>query len=125
MVQLGELAILNIPPIEQELKGITQLILIPHRDLHRFPLHALFTNNFDLTIAYLPSTQIGINLQKRQLNTTNHLLSVKDPTSKGVVSLGFAQHYYRQNLLNGCQWNHNFAASASLCFQFNPAKLCF
>ncbi len=83
--------ILNIPAIEQELKDIIQLILIPHRDLHRFPIHALFTNNFDFTITYLPSAQIGINLQSRRPNTTNHMLSVEAPTSKETTSLEFAQ----------------------------------
>jgi tetratricopeptide (TPR) repeat protein len=71
--------ILNIPAIEQELKGITQLILIPHRDLHRFPLHALFNSNSDFRITYLPSAQIGINLQRRQPNPADYLLSVEDP----------------------------------------------
>ena len=71
--------ILNIPEIEEELKGIQQLILIPHRDLHRFPIHALFCDSCDFTITYLPSAQIGINLQQRQPNPSNHLLSVEDP----------------------------------------------
>ena len=34
--------ILQISTIAQELEGITQLILIPHRDLYRLPIHALF-----------------------------------------------------------------------------------
>lgn len=83
--------ILNITAIEQELKGIKQLLLIPHRDLHRFPLHVLFTNKFGFSIAYLPSAQIGINLEKRQLNTINHLLSVEAPRNKADTSLGFAE----------------------------------
>ena len=83
--------ILKIPAIEQELKRITQLILIPHRDLHRFPLHALFSEKIAFTITYLPSAQIGINLQERQLNPTNHLLSVEHPTNQGFASLQFAQ----------------------------------
>jgi len=53
--------ILNIPAILSELTNINQLILIPHRDLHRFPLHALFPDNF--TITYLPSAQIGLTLK--------------------------------------------------------------
>ena len=67
--QLGE--ILNIPHIIESIENqssniqtsqikIQNLILIPHRDLHRFPLHALFPDNF--SINYLPSAQIGINL---------------------------------------------------------------
>lgn len=77
--------ILNIETIEQYLAGITQLILIPHRDLHRFPLHALFSLNF--MIAYLPSAQVGITLQQRQPSLTNRLLSIENPDG----TLGFAR----------------------------------
>ncbi len=64
--------ILNIPAILTQLNSesitnptpqIQNLILIPHRDLHRFPLHALFPDTF--TITYLPSAQIGLNLNNR------------------------------------------------------------
>ncbi|EDX73566.1 tetratricopeptide repeat domain protein [Coleofasciculus chthonoplastes PCC 7420] len=64
--------ILNIPAILTQLNSesnanpstqIQNLILIPHRDLHRFPLHALFPDTF--TITYLPSAQIGLNLHNR------------------------------------------------------------
>jgi tetratricopeptide (TPR) repeat protein len=56
-------AILKIDDIEQQLEGITELILIPHRDLHRFPIHALFSRDF--VVSYLPSAAVGINLQHR------------------------------------------------------------
>ena len=57
--------ILQIAHIEQQLQsnGITNLILIPHRDLHRFPIHALFSSDFVIT--YLPSAQFGLNLKHR------------------------------------------------------------
>ncbi|MEG4391255.1 CHAT domain-containing protein, partial [Microcoleus sp. BROC3] len=55
--------ILKIDVIEQQLEGITHLILIPHRDLHRFPIHALFGGDF--VVSYLPSAAVGINLQHR------------------------------------------------------------
>ncbi len=55
--------ILKIDIIEQQLEGIAKLILIPHRDLHRFPIHALFGGDF--AISYLPSAKVGINLQHR------------------------------------------------------------
>jgi len=58
--------ILNIAAIEEEVRGMKNLILIPHRDLHRFPIHALFGDEF--IISYLPSAKIGINLLK-----ANHL----------------------------------------------------
>lgn len=83
--------ILNISAIEQELKEIKQLILIPHRDLHRFPIHALFNQELNLTISYLPSAEIGINLQQRKPNNSNRLLSVEFPASKDVEPLIFAQ----------------------------------
>ncbi|MEG4367467.1 MULTISPECIES: tetratricopeptide repeat protein [unclassified Microcoleus] len=41
--------ILDIPAILPQLNNISQLILIPHRDLHRFPLHALFPGTFTIT----------------------------------------------------------------------------
>ena len=74
--------ILNIPGLEQELAGITQLILIPHRDLHRFPLHALFSESY--TITYLPSAQIGLQLPESgvrhwESGDTPYLLSVENP----------------------------------------------
>ncbi|MEG4409027.1 tetratricopeptide repeat protein [Microcoleus sp. MON2_D5] len=55
--------ILKIDVIEQKLEGITDLILIPHRDLHRFPIHALFSRDF--VVSYLPSAAVGMNLQHR------------------------------------------------------------
>jgi CHAT domain-containing protein len=54
--------ILNIAAIEDTLIDIKNLILIPHQELHRFPLHALFSDQF--TISYLPSAQIGIHLKE-------------------------------------------------------------
>jgi CHAT domain-containing protein/Tfp pilus assembly protein PilF len=68
---------------------IQNLILVPHRDLHRFPLHALFPDDF--TITYLPSAQIGLTLQKTRLIASLQLLSVEHPNSKGYPSLEFAQ----------------------------------
>jgi len=55
--------IMKIDVIEQQLEGITDLILIPHRDLHRFPIHALFSRDF--VVSYLPSAAVGINLKHR------------------------------------------------------------
>jgi CHAT domain-containing protein/Flp pilus assembly protein TadD len=56
-------AILKINKLKKQLKGITELILIPHRDLHRFPIHALFGGDF--VVSYLPSVAVGINLKHR------------------------------------------------------------
>ena len=75
--------ILSISSIEQELQGITNLILIPHRDLHKLPLHGLFSSKF--AISYLPSLQIGLNLQQKKSSTNKSslkLLSVEHPDTK-------------------------------------------
>ncbi|NEU71480.1 tetratricopeptide repeat protein [Hassallia byssoidea VB512170] len=106
--QLGD--ILDISAILTAInnQSIQNLILVPHRDLHRFPLHALFLDRF--TITYLPSAQIGITLQqthkddtgiqrqgdKKNFPTPNSpfptpLLSIEHPNSKGYPSLQFAQ----------------------------------
>ncbi|MBD2472378.1 CHAT domain-containing protein [Nostoc sp. FACHB-145] len=71
--------ILDISAILSKLEGINHLILIPHRDLHLLPLHALFPDNF--TITYLPSIQIGVDLQQSPVTAINELpfLSVEHP----------------------------------------------
>ena len=68
--------ILNIEAILSHLKAINQLILIPHRDLHLLPLHALFPDNF--TSSYLPSIKVGCDRHNPQPNTS--LLSIENPT---------------------------------------------
>ncbi|GAP97761.1 tetratricopeptide repeat protein [Leptolyngbya sp. NIES-2104] len=76
--QLAKLKeILQISAIESHLSNIQNLILLPHRDLHRFPLHALFSET--LAVSYLPSLQIGLTLQKKPRSTHLNLLSVEDP----------------------------------------------
>jgi CHAT domain-containing protein len=78
--------ILKIDVIEQQLEGITELILIPHRDLHRFPIHALFGGDF--VVSYLPSAAVGISLQHRfppQGATTEGLLLQQNNPFVGAV----------------------------------------
>jgi len=73
-------------------RSIQNVILIPHRDLHRFPLHALFPDDF--TITYLPSAQIGLipsTLFENKGYEQDNLLSIEHPNSKGYPSLEFAQ----------------------------------
>jgi CHAT domain-containing protein/Flp pilus assembly protein TadD len=56
--------ILEISKITQHLQqtpGITSLTLIPHKDLHRLPLHQFFTQ----PVTYLPSLQIALNLRQK------------------------------------------------------------
>jgi tetratricopeptide (TPR) repeat protein len=74
--------LLSIPEIETKLAQfpqINRLILIPHRDLHLFPLDSLLTNQY--TISYLPSIQVGINLLAHPTNPENRLLSIENPDS--------------------------------------------
>ncbi|MBN8559596.1 MAG: tetratricopeptide repeat protein [Leptolyngbya sp. UWPOB_LEPTO1] len=85
LTKLKEL--LQIQTIESHLPNIQNLILLPHRDLHRFPLHALFSES--LTITYLPSIQIGLNLKSRSSDRTSFLLNVEDPDRGN--SMPFAQ----------------------------------
>ena len=58
---------------------ITQLILIPHRDFNLLPLHYLLREK-DFTITYLPSLQIGIDLQTDTPSTPKKLLSIESPS---------------------------------------------
>lgn len=76
--KLEELSnILQISQINRHLDGIEHLILIPHRDLHRLPLHSYWQN---LTTTYLPSIQIGLNLQaKPQPDRSAGFLLVESP----------------------------------------------
>jgi len=86
--RLNELkAILNVAAIAQHLKenGIKQLILIPHRDLHRFPLHWLLE---DYTCTYLPSAHLGLALKQRHLARSpfQSLLLVENPKSRPATN---------------------------------------
>ncbi|MHC5734847.1 tetratricopeptide repeat protein [Nostoc sp.] len=84
--------ILDINAVVSEIPEITQLILVPHRDLHRFPLHALFPPEF--TITYLPSAKIGLIPRtplKKQDYHLQQLLSIEHPNSKDYPLLEFAQ----------------------------------
>ncbi len=62
---LNELhSILEINRIRDHLQDVNNLILIPHRELHLLPLDYLFSESF--TITYLPSFQIGRQLQSME-----------------------------------------------------------
>ncbi|GAX37793.1 CHAT domain-containing protein [Nodularia sp. NIES-3585] len=93
--------ILQISTITQELEDITQLILIPHRDLNRLPLHTLFHTSSqsqselpnDFTISYLPSVQKGLSVKAESIWQLPHqmLLSVEYPNSTQSSPLKFAK----------------------------------
>lgn len=69
--------ILDIKAILPEIEGVRRLILIPHRDLHRFPVHALFPRH--LTISYLPSIYLGLQSKERPFSFKGKLLIVENP----------------------------------------------
>ena len=91
--QLEKLAyFLSIPTLQEKLQTsqISNLILIPHRDLHLLPLHALFQLNSEnppTSFSYLPSIKQGLNKENNQANKLTNLLSVE--SSEGKTSLLF------------------------------------
>ncbi|HAZ47673.1 MAG TPA: hypothetical protein DCZ55_25240 [Cyanobacteria bacterium UBA11371] len=96
--KLNNLAIiLNVPEIIAQIPAdVNNLILIPHRDLHRLPLHALFGDRF--TISYLPSAQIGLTLKRlgeiappSNRERPTGLLSVECPHREGREALVYSQ----------------------------------
>ncbi len=85
--------ILRITDIETALADsphCTQLVLIPHRDLHLFPLDSLFDSKY--TIAYLPSIQIGIKLLNQPKPNYKRLLSIENPDSSITLEDGTTQN---------------------------------
>jgi tetratricopeptide (TPR) repeat protein len=98
--------ILNISAIVNELEDITHLILIPHRDLHKIPLHALFNISLPgeqelleqphFTFTYLPSAQIGLSLKSQPLEQVKNLplLIVEPPESTNYPTPQFAKLEY-------------------------------
>ncbi|MCT7969374.1 CHAT domain-containing tetratricopeptide repeat protein [Laspinema sp. D1] len=90
--QLGE--ILRIEALLGELadEEIDHLILLPHRDLHLFPLEALFPPHYSLI--RLPSAQVGMTLAQQPvppITSETPLLLVGYPDSQGLPPLEFAE----------------------------------
>ena len=57
--------LLNIDLIIEEIEGedIKNIVIVPHRDLHRIPLHAFFEGLYN--ISYLPSLKLGVSLDNK------------------------------------------------------------
>ncbi|MEA5574081.1 CHAT domain-containing protein [Calothrix sp. UHCC 0171] len=95
LADLGQIldidAIVSAISADNEASAIANLILIPHQDLHRFPLHFLFPEEF--TVTYLPSAKIGLSLrvnyqenhQPETTDTSKQLLSVEAPDSTDII----------------------------------------
>jgi tetratricopeptide (TPR) repeat protein len=79
-------AILEIDPICQGyLEDIDQVILIPHREMHLLPLHALFPETLQTT--YLPSAQWVDLPQPQQLDAPfQRLLNVETDVTQDAIS---------------------------------------
>ncbi len=92
MPQLEELAkILHLDELIQQLPIECQrLILIPHRFLHLFPLHALpishngktvtLLDRFPKGVSYAPSCQLLLQAQQRKRPNFTHLFAIQNPT---------------------------------------------
>jgi tetratricopeptide (TPR) repeat protein len=94
--------ILNISAIVQELEDINQLILVPHRDLHKLPLHALFylhsasekeslNVSSHFTITYLPSVQMGLSFNSEPIEKTDEKLLLCVEQTTGYSRLKFTK----------------------------------
>jgi CHAT domain-containing protein len=79
--KLARLAtLLDLPALEPHLQGISQLLLIPHRDLHRLPIATLLSRA-DRTCTTLPSLRVALNLNHQpQAPIGQPLLVISDPT---------------------------------------------
>ncbi len=82
---------------ESETRERRHLILIPHRELHRLPLHVLFP---DYCCTYLPSLQMGLDLSQSVSDSpSSGFLSIEHPYHKGLSGLLAAEmesHLLRQ-----------------------------
>jgi CHAT domain-containing protein/Flp pilus assembly protein TadD len=120
---------------EEYLDGIDQLILIPHRDLHLLPLHALFPERF--TISYLPSAQMGLELHHRDSLVGDRILCIEDPTvtlssaenKKNLAPLTFAKreveailHFYKAT--NNSLISGKSATKSTITESFNAIHDC-
>ncbi|ACK69805.1 TPR repeat-containing protein [Gloeothece citriformis PCC 7424] len=82
--------ILHLEEILKTLTGITHLILIPHQDLHRLPIAALFPENFIIT--HLPTAQLLLKPSSTQNpQAIGKLLSIEAPQSNELEPLVFAE----------------------------------
>ncbi len=98
--------ILNISTIIQELEGVDTIILIPHRDLYKLPLHSLFNLSFasissedvaNYNIIYMPSLAMGLSLQSQSFSNgrkhhsnQDYPLLKSDKLASEIVSETFA-----------------------------------
>ncbi|NEO37146.1 MAG: CHAT domain-containing protein [Moorea sp. SIOASIH] len=101
--RLANLAtILDIDNIISEIDGIFEkqgvkcdrLILVPHRLLHLFPLHALplskgnlLIDRFERGVSYAPSSQLLKLIKEQHRPNFNNLFAIQNPTRAGAKPL--------------------------------------
>jgi tetratricopeptide (TPR) repeat protein len=78
--------ILEITKLLPHLQNIQTLILVPHRDLHRFPLHSFLPQS---NITYLPSLHLGRKLPAAP-DTDPTILMIEAPDHDGMEPLPHA-----------------------------------
>jgi hypothetical protein len=88
------------------LEGVDTIILIPHRDLYKLPLHSLFNLSFasissqdvaNYNIIYMPSLAMGLSLQSQSFSNghkhhsnQDYPLLKSDKLASEIVSETFA-----------------------------------
>jgi len=118
--QLSE--ILNLQGIIPYISNIKKIILVPHRDLHLVPIHACFPE--DITVVYLPSIQIGLNLQRFTTNENNSILSVDNPRndlSFAIIESTIISLVYQTNE----DLNNQLATKDNVIRALNKQTNCF
>ncbi|MDH4127819.1 MAG: CHAT domain-containing protein [Spirochaetota bacterium] len=70
---------LLVSPIKPYLSNIKEIIIIPYKILHSFPIHHLFLSVYnDIMISYLPNF-LSISLLKRDFLSNANILLIGDP----------------------------------------------
>jgi CHAT domain-containing protein len=121
-IRLLELArILRIDDVMRNLEGIENLILIPHRDLHVFPLHALFELQPVCNIksfTYLPSASYGVHGAPKAVEPLNRSLLSVNPDTQGLDALPLAAF----EAMKICEMTKSFSLDGSQASQFSFKK---
>ncbi|MBH8560761.1 CHAT domain-containing protein [Nostoc sp. CENA67] len=118
--------------INQRSKHCNQLILIPHRFLHLFPLHALPINQnaasysslldlFTGGVSYAPSCQLLQQVQQRQRRDFQSLFAVQNPT--GDLNYTDLEVQVIQSYFNATNVLNTDAATLAAINQFNQSEL--
>ena len=84
--------ILNIDLIVKELRknnDIKNVVIVPHRELHRLPMHVFFENFYN--ISYLPSLKLGTSLSNRMVPSSGLLSAHPNNTDSRDLLNAYAE----------------------------------